>query len=248
MENIIQFAAVGFIAQLIDGAIGMAYGITSSSILLALGVNPVVASASVHAAEVFTTGTSALSHWRLGNIDRSIFKRLLIPGMLGGGAGAYILSEIPNEFLRPVVSAYLLVMAITILCKAIRPMVAKAFPSRGLPPLAFIGAMLDAIGGGGWGPIVTSSMIGWGIPPRVAIGTSNAVEFFVTTVIAGALFPHVTGEMWNIVLGLVIGGVVAAPFAAVLTKRLPVRLLMGMVGTTVFMISLNDLSRAWAAW
>ncbi len=248
MENILQFAGIGFIAQLVDGAIGMAYGVTSSSILLALGVNPIVASASVHTAEVFTTGASALSHWRLGNIDRSIFRRLLVPGMLGGGTGAYILSEIPNGFLRPVVSAYLLVMALIILCKAIRPLVTQAIPTRGLPPLAFIGATLDAIGGGGWGPIVTSSMIGWGVPLRVAIGTSNAVEFFVTIVIAGALFPSVTGEMWNIVLGLILGGVVAAPLAAVLTKRLPVRLLMGMVGTTIFMISLNDLSRAWAAW
>ena len=123
-----------------------------------------------------------------------------------------------------------------------------SIPSRGFRPLAFIGATLDAIGGGGWGPIVTSSMIRWGIPPRMAIGTSNAVEFFVTTVIAGVLFPSVTGEMWDIVIGLILGGVVAAPLAAILTKRLPVRLLMGMVGVTIFIISLSDLSRAWAAW
>ncbi|MDX2142095.1 MAG: sulfite exporter TauE/SafE family protein, partial [Rhodospirillaceae bacterium] len=117
-----------------------------------------------------------------------------------------------------------------------------------LGPLALVGGTLDAIGGGGWGPIVTSSMIGWGVPPRVAIGTSNSVEFFVTIVVTGALLPQVAADMLPIVAGLIIGGILAAPIAALMTKRLPVRLLMGLVGLTITLISVNDLTRAWAAW
>lgn len=248
MDNIIQFAAIGFAAQLADGAIGMAYGLTASSILLSFGIHPIVTSASVHAAEVFTTAVSGFSHWRLGNVDRAIFKRLLIPGMIGGGLGAYVLSNIPGGVVKPVISAYLLVMALVILVKALRPRVTAPSSSHWQGPMAFVGAMLDAIGGGGWGPVVTSSMIGWGIAPRMAIGTSNAVEFFVTMIVTGTLLPNVEGEMWNIVLGLILGGVFAAPLAALLTKRLPVRLLMGMVGAIIMLISLNDLTRAWAAW
>jgi uncharacterized protein len=248
MEEIIQFAVVGFIAQLIDGAIGMAYGLSSTTILLSLGVTPLVASAGVHTAEVFTTAVSGVSHWRLGNVDRAIFKRLVIPGAIGGGLGAYVLSSISGEIAKPIVSAYLLIMAAVIIVKALRPYSAPAHSTSRLPALAFVGATLDAVGGGGWGPIVTSSMVGWGIPPRLAIGTSNAAEFFVAFVIAGALLPNVVGETWNIVLGLILGGVVAAPFAALLTKRLPVRVLMGLVGVTIMLISLRDLSRAWAAW
>lgn len=248
MEDLVQFIVVGFIAQIIDGAIGMAYGLSASSILLSLGVHPVAASASVHAAEVFTTGASAASHWKLGNIDRSLFRRLLIPGLIGGGLGALALTAIPGAAVRPIVSAYLLVMGFVILLKTFRPRPGGALPARRLGPLGFVGAALDAIGGGGWGPIVTSSMIGWGVPARVAIGTSNSVEFFVTIVIAGVLLPHVAENTLNIILGLVLGGVIAAPVAALVTKRLPVRVLMGLVGVAIMVVSLNDLSRAWAAW
>ncbi|MDX2145519.1 MAG: sulfite exporter TauE/SafE family protein, partial [Rhodospirillaceae bacterium] len=176
MDQIAQFAVVGFLAQFVDGAIGMAYGLTASSILLSLGTHPVVVSASVHAAEVFTTGASAASHWRLGNIDRAIFKRLLIPGLVGGALGAVALTAIPGTLVRPLVSSYLLIMGLVILGKTLRPRVSPRPPDRRLGPLALVGGTLDAIGGGGWGPIVTSSMIGWGVPPRVAIGTSNSVE------------------------------------------------------------------------
>jgi uncharacterized membrane protein YfcA len=248
MEDVIQFIAVGFIAQLVDGAIGMAYGLSASSILLSLGVHPVAASASVHAAEVFTTGASGFSHWKLGNVDRAIFVRLLLPGLIGGGLGALALTAIPGNAVRPIVSAYLLIMGLVILVKTLRPAVGGSAPVRRLGPLAFFGAGLDAVGGGGWGPIVTSSMVGWGVPPRAAIGTSNAVEFFVTFVIAGILLPHVTANIVNIIVGLILGGIVAAPFAALLTKRLPVRALMGLVGAAIMLISLNDLNRAWAAW
>jgi len=248
MEELAQFILVGFIAQIVDGAIGMAYGLTASSILLSMGVHPVAASASVHAAEVFTTGVSGFSHWKLGNVDRAIFKRLLIPGLIGGALGALALTAIPGGLVRPIVSAYLLAMGLVILIKTFRPRPAGALPARRLGPLAFVGSTLDAIGGGGWGPIVTSSMVGWGVPPRVAIGTSNSVEFFVTVVIAGVLLPHVAENTLNIILGLVLGGIVAAPVAALLTKRLPVRVLMGLVGAAIMVVSLNDLSRAWAAW
>ena len=248
MEDLVQFAIVGFIAQLVDGAIGMAYGLTASSIMLSLGVQPVAVSASVHAAEVFTTGASALSHWKMGNVDRAIFKRLLIPGLVGGALGALVLAAIPSAVVRPLVSSYILIMGLVILVKTLRPKATGRLPDRRLGPLAFVGAMLDAIGGGGWGPVVTSSMIGWGVPARLAIGTSNSVEFFVTTVIAGILLPNVVGDTLKMIGGLILGGVIAAPVAAVLTKRLPVRLLMGLVGVTIMIVSLNDLSRAWMEW
>jgi uncharacterized membrane protein YfcA len=248
VEDLAQFIAVGFIAQMVDGAIGMAYGLSASSILLSLGLPPVAVSASVHAAEVFTTGASALSHWRLGNVDRRIFGRLVVPGLIGGALGAALLSAVPGQWVRPFVSFYLVVMGVVILAKTFRPHAAQRQPSRRLRPLAFVGAVLDAVGGGGWGPIVTSSMIGWGVPPRLAVGTSNSAEFFITTVIAGVLLPHVTADTVTVVAGLVLGGVLAAPLAALLTRRLPVRLLMGLVGGTIVLISLNDLGRAWAAW
>ena len=243
METIALFTLIGFAAQMVDGAIGMAYGLTASSLLLACGLAPATVSARVHTAEVFTTGISGFSHWRLGNFDRSVFVRLLAPGMAGGAAGALVLASSPAGIVRPLVSLYLLVMGVVILVKALRPPRPVPKSLRGIPPLAFAGAVLDAIGGGGWGPLVTSTMVGWGVAPRVAIGTSNAAEFFITIVIAGVLLPTVDNGPWQVILGLVIGGAVAAPFAAYGARVMPARLLMALVGVVVVSLSLNDLGR-----
>lgn len=242
METVALFAAVGFVAQLVDGAIGMAYGLTASSLLLAFGLSPAVASASVHAAEVFTTAASGVSHWRLGNFDRALFTRLLVPGMVGGAIGAWLLTSIPVGVVRPIVSTYLLVMGLFILAKAMRPVARPAPNLNRVPALAGIGALLDAIGGGGWGPMVTSTLVGWGVPPRVAIGTSNAAEFFVTLVVAGTLLPVVEGNTFNIIIGLVVGGVIAAPLAAYSARLIKPRLLMAMVGFVITALSVNELS------
>ena len=171
-DDILLYVIIGFVAQMIDGAIGMAYGVTASSVLLSLGVPPATASACVHAAETFTTGASGFAHWRLGNVDRKLLVRLAVPGMIGGAIGAYILSELPGETLRPFISAYLLLLGVFIVWKALATRPIEAPAPRAVAPLGLFGGALDAIGGGGWGPIVTSTLLGQGAKPRYAIGTS----------------------------------------------------------------------------
>jgi len=174
---------VGFLAQLIDGAMGMAYGVSASAFLTTMGHPPAFVSATVHAAEVVTTGASGLSHAWFRNLDRSIFIKLVLPGMVGGALGAYLLSSLDGNILRPFVFAYLLVMGVLLLRRASRqaePELARA-PSHALGGAA---GFLDAIGGGGWGMVTTPSLIARGVPPRYAVGTSNAAEFFVTLTIS----------------------------------------------------------------
>jgi uncharacterized membrane protein YfcA len=243
-EEFLMFVAVGLAAQMVDGAIGMAYGVTASSVLLSMGVPPVTASAAVHAAETVTTAASGYAHWRLGNIDRRLIWRLAVPGMIGGAIGAYVLTSIPGEVVRPYVSAYLLLLGLFILWKALmaRPMAAPP-PSR-VAPLGFAGGLLDSIGGGGWGPIVTSTLLGQGATPRYAIGSVNLAEFFVTLTISATFLLTVGLNLWPIIAGLVLGGVLAAPFAALVTKRLPARVLMLMVATVVIALSVRNLGKA----
>jgi len=241
-SDVILFVAVGFAAQLVDGAIGMAYGVTASAVLLSFGITPAVTSASVHTAEVFTTGASGLSHWRFGNIRWSYFMDLALPGMLGGILGAYLLTQIPAAVIRPIVNAYLLALGITILVKALRSSRQSREPSRGgTRVLGLFGGLLDAMGGGGWGPIVASTLINRGATPRFAIGTANLAEFFVTATITGTFVLTIGIELWPIILGLIIGGVIAAPFAAYLAKRLPDRPMMVLVGVVVTLLSLRGL-------
>jgi len=244
VEDILYFVAIGFAAQIVDGAIGMAYGIVSSTVLLSLGVTPAVASASVHAAEFFVSGASGLSHWKLGNIDKAVFKRLVLGGMVGGGIGAYALVSLPGEAIRPYVSAYLLFMGGVIIYKALRKRaLATNLPHR-LPPLGLVGGFLDAIGGGGWGPIVTSTLVNWGVEPRRAVGTSNAVEFFVTAVVSATFFLTIGLDLWPVILGLIAGGVIAAPIAAYAAKYIPAKALMIAVGVVVIGLSAREIYRA----
>jgi uncharacterized membrane protein YfcA len=245
-EDFFLFAAVGVAAQLVDGAIGMAYGVISTSVLLSIGVPPATASASVHAAEIFTTGASGLAHWRLRNIDRDLIWRLAIPGMIGGAIGAYALTAIPGEAVRPYVSGYLLLLGMFILWKAASPRPAVAPPPSRVAPLGFVGGLLDSIGGGGWGPIVTSTLLGQGASPRHAIGTVSLAEFFVTVTISAAFLLTIGLTLWPIIAGLVVGGVLAAPFAAYATRHLPGKLLMVLVGVVVVALSLRGLLRAFA--
>ena len=240
MDDFLLFVVVGFLAQMVDGSIGMAYGLTGTSVLIALGTPPAVASASIHAAEVFTTGASGLSHWRLGNVDGRLLARLAVPGAVGGLAGALTAAWMPAELIRPAVSLYLLGMGGLILWRALRPYV-QPEPPRHVAPLGLAGGFLDAAGGGGWGPLVTSTLIGQGRVPRIAIGSTNAAEFFVTVTITLAFFAAIGVELWLVILGLVTGGVVAAPFAALATRKLPDRPLMLIVGVVVMLLSARSL-------
>lgn len=248
--NILIFVLVGFLAQMIDGALGMAYGVSSNTFLLSIGVPPAAASASVHMAEVVTTGISGFSHWRLENIDKELIKRLVIPGVIGGVVGAYLLTEIPSNVIKPIVSAYLLIMGFVIIFKALR--VGEIL--KGIPVyvgiLGLIGGFFDAIGGGGWGPIVTTTLMARGTHPRFTIGSVNFSEFFITfaesVTFILALRLEFFQDFWTIIVGLLIGGAIAAPLAAVVTKRLPTRALMVLVGVLIIILSIRTIVLALA--
>jgi hypothetical protein len=240
-DNILAFVTVGFLAQLIDGAIGMGYGVTSTSFLLSTGLSPVAASASVRFASVFTTLISGLSHWRLGNVDWAIFRQMVIPGVLGGVAGAYLLSRLPGDAIKPFVSFYLMLMGLRILWKALSrpPKVQTAI--HHLFPLAVIGGFFSALGGG-WGPIVTTTLVARGNNPRTIIGTVNLAEFFVTFFQAMTFLLTVRFAEYRVaILGLIIGGVLAAPVAAWVCQKLSPRKMMVVVGLLVVGLSLRTI-------
>jgi uncharacterized membrane protein YfcA len=241
--NVLIFVIVGFAAQMIDGALGMAYGVSSNTFLLSVGVPPALASASVHAAEMFTTAVSGLSHLRLGNVDRALFKRLLIPGIIGGILGSYVLTTVPGGIVKPFVAVYLLVMGCIILRKALKKSKEREVHTK-LAPLGAVGGFFDAVGGGGWGPIVTTTLVARGNNPRFAIGSVNMAEFFVT-VAESVTFTLTIGQdlvqNWQVVVGLLGGGVLAAPLAAYLCKRLPAQALMIIVGALIVVLQLRTL-------
>lgn len=243
-QDLVLFAAIGFLAQLVDGAIGMAYGLTATSVLMLQGVPPVVASAGVHAAEVATTGLSGLAHWRLGHVLPRLLLRLAVPGAIGGMAGAFLAVHVPVEALRPVVSLYLLVMGLVVLRRAWSDLPpCRAVAEAGVRPLGFGGGFLDAVGGGGWGAIVTSTLIARGVEPKHAIGSSNAAEFFVTAAVTAAFLSTIGLGIWPVVAGLVLGGAVAAPFAALAARLIPARPLMAVVGTAIVALAGGALLR-----
>lgn len=242
------FAVVGFLAQIVDGALGMAYGVVSSTMLLSFGVPPAAASASVHAAEMFTTAASATSHVRNRNVNWKLFWRLAPAGIVGGVLGTYVLTAIDGAVLRPFITVYLGLLGTYILYRAFRARGAYKEPrTKIVLPLGVAGGFVDAAGGGGWGPIVTTSLIGSGGAPRYIIGTVNTVEFFVTTAVSVAFITALlTGHwadadgidqhLWS-VAGLVVGGVVAAPLAGFVVRVLPANRLMLMVGTLVVLLA-----------
>ena len=244
LGDFVLYVAVGFAAQLVDGAIGMAYGLSGTTVMLSFGIPPATASASVHAAEVFTTGISAVSHWRFGNVDWSFVRRLALPGMAGGAIGAYLLTTFPGDTVAPFVNAYLLIMGAWIVWKAFRARPALTEPPRWLGPLGFGGGFLDAIGGGGWGPMVTSTLLGQGTTPRFTIGSVNFTEFFVTVTISVTFLGTIGLELWPIIAGLILGGALAAPVAAYAAYRIPDQPLMILVGSVIVLLSLRGLINA----
>lgn len=219
----------------------MAYGVTATSVLLSAGFVPTVASSTVHAAEVFTTGASGFAHWRRGNVDKTLFLELMLPGTVGGAVGTYVLTEIDTRFIQPVVAGYLFLIGALIVARAIRKGIQKVDELRDTRKVGFVGAFIDAIGGGGWGPMVTSTLMSRGVPVRFAIGTSNAVEFFITTVITVTFLGTVGLGHWTMIIGLVLGGVIAAPIGALLAHRIPNQPLMMLIGAVVMVLAARNL-------
>ena len=233
-QDILVFIAIGFGAQIIDGALGMAFGIITTSSLLAFGVPPVTASALTHVTEIFTTAASGTSHALHRNVDWRLVARLAPAGMIGGAIGAFILSNIDGGAIEPFIAIYLMAIGGYILFKAFRPLWPRDVRDRLIPIIGFGGGILDAMGGGGWGPIVTTSLVGRGHEPKKVIGSTSLTEFLVTLTISIAFVLAIGWTEVANAIGLIIGGVLAAPLGAILVKRIPVRPLM--VGVAVVII------------
>lgn len=240
IEEFLIYCLVGFLAQAIDGALGMAYGVSSTSFLMSAGVSPAVASASVHIAEVFTSGVSGLSHLKFGNVNNKLFRSLVLPGVLGAFLGAYLLTSIDGNSIKPFVSAYLLIMGVIIIRKSFKKFKKKK-KTKNISTLALTGGFVDSVGGGGWGPVVSSTLISKGRSPRYTIGSVNLAEFFVALASALTFIFMLGTNNWIVIAGLIVGGIFAAPFAAYLVKRFKVKTMMIIVGSLIIALSLRTI-------
>ena len=238
MPDLLTFIAIGFFAQLIDGALGMAFGVLTTSSLLMFGVSPAIASAMTHVTEIFTTAASGASHVFHRNVDWQLVARLAPAGMIGGAIGAFALASVNADAIEPLVSLYLALVGVYILFKAFRPLWPRQVRDRIVPFVGFGGGALDAAGGGGWGPIVTGSLVGRGHNPRSVIGSTNLTEFLVTLVISATFILTLGWSELSSAIGLIIGGVVAAPIGGYIVSRLPTRPLMIAVGLLIIAVSI----------
>jgi uncharacterized protein len=246
LEALLPFIGVGFAAQLVDGALGMAFGVISNTLLVAvMGVPPALASQRVHIVECFTTAVSGISHLLHGNIDKRLFFRLLIPGLIGGVLGAYVLTSIDAAVVKPYVLIYLSAIGIYILWRGLfyPPKLREA---RLIAPLGLFGGFLDAAGGGGWGPVVTSNLLIQGADPRKVVGTVNSVEFFLTLAVSAAFIWNLgVADVAGATLGLLIGGLLAAPLGAWVAKHFDPKVMLILVGVVLTLTSLFGAYRAW---
>lgn len=239
--DFVTYLCIGIFAQLVDSTLGMGYGATCTSFLLTFGVNPATSSMAVHVSEIFTTGASAMSHYKFKNIDEQLVFRLIVPGVLGAVTGAYLLSDvIDGKKIKPYVAAYMIVLAIIIILKSLRKNIApKETKNVGL--LAVFGGFMDSVGGGGWGPIVASTLIGRGDNPRYTIGSVNTAEFAIafSSGITFILFEGISG--WRVIAGLILGGIIAAPIGAYLVNKIPRKFMTIFVGCLLILLSLRTL-------
>lgn len=242
---LLPFILIGFAAQLVDGALGMAFGVICNTLLVAvLGVPPATASARIHVVEIFTTGASGLSHLFHRNIDWPLFFRLLVPGVIGGVLGAYVLTSLHADVVKPFVLGYLVLIGVWLLVRGLLypPKISKP---KVVAPLAVVGGFLDAAGGGGWGPVVTSNLLVQGGEPRKIVGTVNSVEFFLALAVSIAFIANLGfEEILGPTLGLIIGGVAAAPLGAYMAKRFSPKVMLVMVGVVLTATSAFGLYRA----
>ncbi|MDP5279177.1 sulfite exporter TauE/SafE family protein [Sphingomonas sp. DG1-23] len=241
LTALLPFIAVGFAAQMVDGALGMAFGVISNTLLLSLGVPPAMASAGVHTVETFTTAVSGISHAIHKNVNWKLFLRIAVPGVIGGALGAYVLSNIEAKDAKPFILAYLTAIGLYLLWRSRHYPPHERSPKI-VEPLGLAGGFLDAAGGGGWGPVVTSNLLVQGSSPRMTIGTVNTAEFFVTATISATFITQLGLEAFTVAtIGLLIGGVIAAPLGARLAKRVEPKTLMLMVGVVLTLTSVYNL-------
>lgn len=242
--SLLPFIAIGFAAQIVDGALGMAFGVICNVLLVAiLGLAPARSSANIHIVEVFTTAASGISHTLAGNVDLKLFLRLLLPGILGGVTGAYVLINLDGDTVRPFILAYLVAIGVYLLVRGI------LFPPKHqkpkvVEPLGLVGGFLDAVGGGGWGPVVTSNLLVQGVEPRRVLGTVSSVEFFLTVTVSATFIYHLGWQTFALAtIGLIVGGVAAAPFGALIAKRVGTKVLLILVGAVLIATSLYGILR-----
>jgi len=236
-------ALIGFGAQIVDGALGMAFGVVSTTAMLFFGMTPAHASAVVHTAEIFTTGASAASHIYHGNVDKRLVIRLGISGVIGAVLGAWVLSNVDAGVMRPIISIYLALLGIYILLRAWKGVPGRDAPPMWTEPVGFVAGFLDASGGGGWGPVATTTLVGTGQAPRKAVGSVNATEFFVTIAAATTFFIELGSAPWKELVALVVGGVLAAPFGGYVVKQISARTLMTLVGILIVALSIWQIVR-----
>ena len=234
------YAAVGAAAQLIDGSLGMAYGVTSAGMLLGLGMPPAMASASVHYAETFTSGASGVSHWLAGNVRWKLFFMLVIPGVIGAVIGAHLLIHLPIHWMRILLTPYLLLIGLFLLMRTAQPTSYRTDIPRDTVPLGLVAGFLDAIGGGGWSALTVTTMVARKLEPRRVIGSVHLAKCVVSAAASATFLFSVGAGKLTVLLGLIIGGVVAAPFGAVVARRMPPRVATLLAGLTVLALGINN--------
>ena len=251
MYGLLAVALAGFGAQLVDGSLGMGYGLTSSTLLIAIGLAPAVASASVHLAEIGTSAASAYSHARMGNVDKTVLKRIALPGAIGAFAGATVLSNLSTQAARPWASTLLLILGFYVLFRFIRHRTValkRGRPgTRFLAPLGLVGGFIDATGGGGWGPVTTPALLAQGrMAPNRVIGTMNAAEFLVAVAASAGFILGIglSAIDWRVLVPLMVGGIIAAPIAAWIAHRLPMRIMGVTVGGMIIFTNAFTLMKA----
>jgi uncharacterized membrane protein YfcA len=232
----------GSIAAFIDGSLGMAYGVTGTAFLLGYGISPIKAVAYIHITEIFVSGSSGLNHWKIGNVDTKLFKKLLIPGIIGAILGALVITKVKIPYLSIVISIYLLIMGIFLITKAYAKIKLQVKQKNSVViPLAVTGGFVDGAGGGGWGPVVATSLLGGKMMPRKVIGTVNASEFFINLASATAFLFLVKVTDWEALAGLIIGGFLITPYAAKATSRMSVKMILTVVGCLITALSVRKI-------
>ena len=241
MNDLLIYIFIGFVAQLVKGSLGMAYGMITMSFLLAIGTPALLANSSVQLAKVFTAGVSSISHWHYQNVDRRMLIRLSASGIVGAGAGALLATAVSDTLLQPFVAIYLFATGLRMLWQVFRPRSDSVLKDVQLPLLGLIGGFLNAVGGTGWGPVVTSTLLANGSNPRLSIGSVSVAEFFVSLTAAIVLISHINiaSINWNMIAGFIIGGMSAAPLGAYLCGRLPARALITMVSLVIMFLSIS---------